>query len=295
MTPFTLCPALAARLTEIEDVVVNHSAAIFDWHLPHLGERFKLRSFFVAAWDRDIYANGDADFCTLQYYRAGVLPPGIDDYNVYLMTIGAPDERGMCNFGDAQIMSKLLARNATLVIAEIDESLVRVMGDNAIHISEIDYFVERTIGLPNIPIPPVPEEEARIVDAICTAVAKELVPNRASIQVGVGSTSGAIMPYFKNHLDLGMQTEIIPNHAPTLVKDGVLTGKYKKLFPGQVVGSGFAPLMPRDPLAPRVDVLDPDRRALQVIARAPRSPPREVELPLPEPRAAVRLLRDLRQ
>ena len=50
----------------------------------------------------------------------------------------------MVNFGDVQIMSKLLSRNADLVIAEIDENSVRICGDNALHISEIDWFVERT-------------------------------------------------------------------------------------------------------------------------------------------------------
>jgi hypothetical protein len=40
------------------------------------------------------------------------------------------------------------------------------------------------------------------------------------------------------------------------------------------------------------DVLDPERRALAVIARTPRAPPREVELALPDPAASVRLLRD---
>ena len=38
-------------------------------------------------------------------------------------------------------MSKLLARNAKLVIAEIDTASIRVGGDNQIHISEIDWFV----------------------------------------------------------------------------------------------------------------------------------------------------------
>ncbi len=40
------------------------------------------------------------------------------------------------------------------------------------------------------------------------------------------------------------------------------------------------------------DVLDPERSVLAVTARAPRSPPREVELVPPSPRASVRLLRD---
>jgi 4-hydroxybutyrate CoA-transferase len=45
-----------------------------------------------------------------------------------------------------------------------------------------------------------------------------------------------------------MQTEIVPHYTAPLVRDGVITGKYKKLFPGVVVGSGFAPLTPREEL-----------------------------------------------
>ena len=102
--------------------------------------------------------------------------------------------------------------------------------------------------LPEIKLPQPGEEERRIIDTVCAMVAKELVPDRSSIQVGVGSMSGAIMPHFANHHDLGMQTEIIPHHTAPLVRDGVITGKYKKLFPGLVVGAGIAPLTPRDQL-----------------------------------------------
>jgi len=41
-TPFELCPALAGRLMELENVVVNHGAAVMNWDLPGLGERFRL-------------------------------------------------------------------------------------------------------------------------------------------------------------------------------------------------------------------------------------------------------------
>ena len=36
-TPYTLCMALAARLTEIEDVAICHGAPLFSWELPGLG------------------------------------------------------------------------------------------------------------------------------------------------------------------------------------------------------------------------------------------------------------------
>src|SRR5262249_10135574 len=135
-----------------------------------------------------------------------------------------------------------------LVIAEIDSKLIRVCGDNALHVSEIDYFVERTLELPEIKLPVPGPEEQKQIDAVCGTIARELIPDRATIQGGVGSMSGAIMPFLKNHHDLGMQTEIIPLHTAPLVQAGVLTGKYKKLFPGKVVGAGFAPLTPRDQL-----------------------------------------------
>jgi 4-hydroxybutyrate CoA-transferase len=250
-TPFTLCTALAGRLMELEDVVLNHSAALFNWELPGLGERYRLESFYLSPINRDLYAAGPAEFVPISYFREGTLPPGLENFNVCLITVSPPDEHGMLNFGDIQIMSKTLARAASLVIAEINPDAVRISGDNSIHVSEVDWMVERTPDAPVVPLvpPPVPEEEQRVVDAICSTVARELIPDRASIQIGVGSTSGALMPYLRNHRDLGIQTEIIPWGTAPLVERGVITGKFKKLFPGLVVGSGFAIATPPTELA----------------------------------------------
>jgi acyl-CoA hydrolase len=247
-TPFTLFHALAGRLMEIERVVVNYSAALFAFDLPGLGERYRLESFYLSPIDRKLYHDGMGEFVPVSYYRAGHLPPGLEGFNVYLMTVSPPDAKGEVNFGDLQIMSKLCARAADLVIAEIDPCSIRVGGDNSMHISEIDYFVERTVGMPEINVPPVSEEERRTVDTIGALVASELIPDRATLQVGVGSTSGMLMSHLRGHHDLGMQTEIIPIGATHLVRDGVLTGKYKKMFPGLVVGSGFAVGTPREQL-----------------------------------------------
>jgi 4-hydroxybutyrate CoA-transferase len=247
-TPFTLFHALAGRLMEIERVVINYSAALFAFDLPGVGERYRLESFYLSPIDRKLYHDGIGEFVPVSYYRAGHLPPGLEDFNVYLMTVSPPDAKGEVNFGDLQIMSKLCARKADLVIAEVDPCSIHVGGDNSMHMSEIDYFVERTVGMPEIKVPPVSEEERRTVDTIGALVASELIPDRATLQVGVGSTSGMLMSHLHGHHDLGMQTEIIPIGATHLVREGVLTGKYKKMFPGLVVGSGFAVGTPREQL-----------------------------------------------
>jgi 4-hydroxybutyrate CoA-transferase len=247
-TPFTLCHTLAGRLMELERVVISYSTALFAFDLPGLGERYRLESFYLSPLDRKLFNEGPGEFVPLSYYRAGHLPPGLDDFNVFMMTVSPPDERGEVNLGDFQIMSKLLARNAKLVIAEVDPRTVRIAGDNSMHISEIDYFVERAVEPPKIEPPPPPEEEQRAIETIGAIVAKELIPDRATLQVGIGSTSGALLAHLHGHHDLGMQTEIIPVGTTHLVREGVLTGKYKKMFPGLVVGSGFAIGMPREEL-----------------------------------------------
>jgi 4-hydroxybutyrate CoA-transferase len=249
-TPFTLCVALAGRLMEIENVVLNHSASLFNWELPGLGERYRFESIYLSPVGRELFGEGRADFVPVAYYRMGVLPPGLDNFNVFLMKVSPPDREGFVNFGDIQIMSKMQARAAELVIAEIDPSLVRIGGDNSMHISEIDWLVERSPSAPSLPLtlPPVPEEEQRLVATICEIVASELIPDRATIQIGVGSTSGMMMSHLRNHHDLGMQTEVIPWGTAPLVRDGVITGKYKKVFPEVVMGSAFAFATPREEL-----------------------------------------------
>ena len=247
-TPYTLCMALAARLTEIENVTVSHGAPFFSWELPGLGERYQVESFYLSPFDRPLYQAGSVDFNPIGCFRAHTLPESLDSFNVYMMTVSPPDRDGYVNLGDIQIMSKLMARNAKLVIAEIDERAIRVGGDNSLHISEINYFVERAVPPTELVLPPVPEEEARNTATICQLVADRLVPDRSTIQVGVGSTSGVMMRYLGNHHDLGMQTEIIPWGSAKLVREGVLTGKYKKIFPELVVGSAFAIATPREEL-----------------------------------------------
>jgi 4-hydroxybutyrate CoA-transferase len=244
-TPLTLCAALSGRLMEIENVVVNHGAAAFSWDLPGLGERYRLESMYVSPYDRAVYAAGRAEFVPISYYREGALPPGLENFNVALIKVSPPDENGFVNFGDVQIMHKMLARNAELVLAEIEPNYIRVGGDNQMHLSEIDYFVERAVDFPQGILPPPNEDEQRAIETVCATIAKELVHDRDTLQIGVGSMSGMLMYYLGNHRDLGMQTEIIPWGTTPLVRDGVVTGKYKKIFPELVVGSAFAVLTPQ--------------------------------------------------
>ena len=255
-TPHALCGALAARLTELERVVITHSATLFDWDIPGISERFRLQSTFLSPVDRRLHDSRREEFMPVGLYRAGVLPQGLDNFNVFLVKLSPPNRHGYVSFGESLIMSKLMARRADLVIGEIDERAIWTGGDNSIHISEIDYFVEPIELVPRAQLPPPSQEEQRIVSTICELVAHELIPDRATIQVGVGSTSGMLMYALGGHHDLGMATEVIPLGTVPLVREGVVTGKFKKMMPGLVTASAFSPAMSQE----EVELADGDMR-----------------------------------
>ena len=56
---------------------------------------------------------GDAEFTPISYYRAGVLPPALDNFNVYIMTVSAPDANGYVNFGPPFYPLEFILRDAT--------------------------------------------------------------------------------------------------------------------------------------------------------------------------------------
>ena len=94
---------------ELENVVVNHGAAVMNWDLPGLGERALSRCICRRTTARFTIVGRQTSRRLCTTARA-IFPPALDNFNVYLMTVSPPDEYGYCNFGEAQIMSKLLAQ-----------------------------------------------------------------------------------------------------------------------------------------------------------------------------------------
>ncbi|MBV1878420.1 MAG: hypothetical protein KUG79_12310 [Pseudomonadales bacterium] len=71
---------------------------------------------------------------------------------------------------------------------------------------------------------------------------KPLVEDRDCIQIGVGEPSSLMVKLgvFDERKDLGMHTELIPPGTAGLVERGILTGKYKNQFKGQVVAAAWS-------------------------------------------------------
>lgn len=158
--------ALIARRQELKDVSIQSTAPISDpgWYLTDMGDSFKLTpATYLGPSARIAHDEKRADFLPYtnltwwKAYREGRTDSR--NIDVLITKVSPPDENGFCSFGDNLWESKNYARVAKTVIGEVDGNAIRTYGDNFIHVSQIDYFVEATEPLPT------PEELETLINA----------------------------------------------------------------------------------------------------------------------------------
>ncbi len=246
-TPQTLCRALAerGRRGELERVRIDHAASLFCWTTPDLKRAFELHDNFATPFNRAAIHAGEVEYLPISVWQAGVVPPHFTAApDFFLVPISPPDAHGFCSFGPGVWFSNLLVRSAKTVIAEVHPEFIRTGGDNFVHMDAIDFFVEAEDVADSVqpPGPPPNEEELAAVDTICNLVAAELVNDGDTLQIGIGTVSASLAKFLGFRNDLGIQTELITGGSAELVRTGVVTGKYKSMYPGKVVGSALVAL-----------------------------------------------------
>ena len=125
-------------------------------------------------------------------------------------------------------------RSSAAVYAEIDapERLPRTFGRNQIHESQVLGWVEADYPLVEVAPPPRSELDDRIASFVA-----ERIPNRATIQTGIGSIPNAILAALRDHRELGVHTELISDGLMDLVERGVVNGVAKQLNRTKTVGT----------------------------------------------------------
>jgi 4-hydroxybutyrate CoA-transferase len=246
-TPFTLCEGLYARRGELENVRIDHPAGLFPWVRPDEPGPFRVRDNYATPFNRDMVNSGRMDYLPIGRWREDEIPAGFDgDIDVFMVPTSPPDRHGYCSFGPGVWMSKQISNTAKAIVAEVHENFIRTGGENWLHISKIDRMCIGQTPTGNLPIPPRTEEETFVTEVICTLVASELVHDRDTVQMGVGTVSAALALYLTDKHDLGVQTELITGGIAQLVRDGIVTGKYKTLHREKVVGSACVALPEED-------------------------------------------------
>ncbi|MEK7713987.1 MAG: acetyl-CoA hydrolase/transferase C-terminal domain-containing protein, partial [candidate division NC10 bacterium] len=117
---------------------------------------------------------------------------------------------------------------APLVIAQVNPAMPRTLGNAFLHRSQVDAWVE--VDEPLMAYPPTPLGE--IERAIGRHVAG-LVPDGATVQVGVGSIPQAVLEALVDHRELALHSLLVDSSV-TLVERGVVTNAWKRVHRGRM-------------------------------------------------------------
>ena len=83
-----------------------------------------------------------------------------------LIQLSPMDEHGYFSFGVSCDYTKPAAECAKLVIAQVNKEMPRVMGDNFIHISDVDFIVEHDAPIIELPNPKIGDIEKKSEDTV---------------------------------------------------------------------------------------------------------------------------------
>jgi itaconate CoA-transferase len=191
-----------------------------------LADRIERCSTFVGTMDRGAVRVGMDHYLPNHFHQ---LPRLITDgmqVDVAATVVSPMDRAGFFTFGVSNDFISTAARCAKRLIVEVNEYMPRVHGDSRIHISEVAAVVENHVPFPVI-APSVPEPG----DDIIARGIVEMIPDGATIQLGVGGLPMAVCSFLANHRDLGIHTEYLCQGMIDLIKCGAITGARKTLHP----------------------------------------------------------------
>jgi len=226
--------------------VSSHPKAFFDtellqvWTLgvtPYADEKFKdnfrSNSFFIGNNTRDAVNRGLADYTPVFLSQVPALfQKKLVPVDVALIQTSLPDEHGFMSLGISVDIVKAAAESASLVIAQVNAHMPRVLGDTFINIKNVDFIVPWD--------EPLLEYEDTVADDISQKVGTyvaRIVQDGDTIQVGYGSIPNAILGHLKNKEHLGVHTELLTDGIVELMKARVIDNTRKELNPGKTVAA----------------------------------------------------------
>ncbi|MFN2151908.1 MAG: acetyl-CoA hydrolase/transferase family protein, partial [Anaerolineales bacterium] len=236
--PQEILAALVNYGTKVQDVEICHALTIgsTDYVSPEMEGHLRVNALFIGNNVRKAVQEGRADYTPVLLsefpllFKKGYLP-----VDVAMVQLSPPDEHGFCSFGVEVGLSKSIAEASKIIIAEVNEQMPRTLGDSFIHVNKLDYIVPVNYPLPEVPMGSGNEDQ--ITETIAKNIA-ELIPDGATMQMGIGAIPDAVLKYLYDRQDLGVHTELFSDGVIDLVEAGVLTNARKTLHPGKIV-AGF--------------------------------------------------------
>lgn len=234
-TPTALLVALAARATHLTGITTV--GLHLDGPCPHLepamAGHIRHRALFIGPNARDAVNEGRADYVPIflsdipHLFRRGILA-----LDAAFINVSPPDSHGFCSLGTSIDATLAAVQSARTVIALVNPGMPRTLGDSFVHVDQIDAGVEVNQPPHDHPIAVIGDVERQI-----GAHVAELVPDGATLQLGIGAIPAAVGGALREKRDLGIHTELFNDTVVDLVEAGAVTGAAKEINRGKIVSA----------------------------------------------------------
>src|SRR5215212_1155868 len=230
--------ALVEYAPNLENVEICQALTIgpADYVNPDMEGHLRVNTLFISHNVRKAVQEGRADFTPVLLsefpllFKHGVLP-----LDAAIIHVSRPDEHGFCSLGVEVGLTKSPAESAKIIIAEVNQQMPRTLGDSFIHVSRLHYIIPVNYPIPEMAMSE--EGNSAVVEKIAGYIA-ELIPDGATMQLGIGAIPDAVLKYLRHKKDLGVHSELFSDGVIDLVNEGVLTNAHKTLHPGKII-AGF--------------------------------------------------------
>jgi 4-hydroxybutyrate CoA-transferase len=234
-TPVTLLQALSARARELSDVGIVHLHT--EGPAPHLDPalagHLRHRALFIGANARKAVQEGRAEYVPVflsdipRLIARRAIP-----IDTVFVNVTPPDAHGWCSLGTSVDVVLAAIRAAKTVVAQVNRRVPRTHGDGFVHVRDIHLAVEVDQAPFECASGPPNQVEQRIGERVA-----DLVPDGATIQMGIGAIPAAVGAALRGKRDLGVHTEMFTDVVVDLVEAGVVTGARKEINRGKIVSA----------------------------------------------------------
>jgi acyl-CoA hydrolase len=147
---------------------------------------------------------------------------GID---VAMFSGSLPDAAGLVSLGPTVAINHELMAAARVSLLEINPNVPYVLGDTLIDVGYFDAVI--VSDGPLVTAPRARTRRLAATEALCENVAA-LVPDRSTMQVGLGSVGQALPRFLAARRDIGIHSPIMTDELAELVESGVINGAAKE-------------------------------------------------------------------
>lgn len=230
--PSHLLEAMVANADAYRNVEIVHMVAMGkgEYCKPEYADNFRHNAFFVGRSTRDAIAEGRGDFTPSFFFEIPRQFSTTMPVDVAMVMVTPPDENGMCSLGVSVDYTLEAVKQAKLVIAQVNPQMPWTGPHSLVSVDELDCIVEYEAPLIELAPPKIGEVEKAIGEHCAS-----LVPDGATLQLGIGAIPDAVLLFLKGKKDLGIHSEMFSDGVVELAEAGVITNAQKTLNPGKFV------------------------------------------------------------